>query len=191
MMVAEDRIQEAVYAILDSIGEDPSREGLRETPRRVARMYAELFSGIGVDPRSALDTIFEDEGQSGETVTLRDMPFFSVCEHHLLPFHGYAHVGYIPDGKIVGASKLARALEVVARRPQLQERIGTQLASAIHDVLTPGGTAVVIEAEHLCMSMRGVKKQGARIVTTATRGSFANGGISKGEFLALLHRRTG
>ena len=190
-MIDQNIIRNAVTSILSAIGEDVNREGLVKTPDRVARMYAELFSGIGVDPRSALDTIFEDEDQSGETVTLRDMPFFSVCEHHLLPFHGYAHVGYIPDGKIVGASKLARALEVVARRPQLQERMGTQLASAIHDVLTPAGTAVVIEAEHLCMSMRGVKKQGARIVTTATRGSFANTGISKGEFLALLHRRTG
>lgn len=190
-MVEEDRIQSAVSAILDSIGDDPTREGLKDTPQRVARMYAELFSGIGVDPRSALDTIFEEDGESGETVIVRDMPFFSLCEHHLLPFHGYAHVGYIPYGKIVGASKMARALEVVARRPQLQERMGTQLAGAIHDVLRPGGTGVVIEAEHFCMSMRGVKKQGARIVTTATRGSFNNGGISKGEFLALLYGRPG
>ena len=189
-MIEEQRIEAAVRDILNSIGDDPSREGLRETPRRVARMYAELFSGIGVDPRSALDTVFEEESHSDseEVVIVRDMPFFALCEHHLLPFYGHVHTGYIPNGRIAGASKMARALEVLARRPQLQERLGSQLADAMHDVLRPDGAAVVIEAEHLCISMRGVKKPGARVVTSATRGSFEKRGISKGEFLALLHK---
>ncbi len=185
----EERIKSAVAAILEATGEDPLREGLRGTPGRVARMYAELFSGIGVDPRSALDTIFEEEGHQEGVVIVRDVPFFAMCEHHLLPFFGQAHMGYIPDGKIAGASKLARALEVVARRPQLQERMTSQLADAIYDVLRPDGAAVVIEAEHLCMSMRGVKKDGSLIVTSATRGLFAGRGISRGEFLTLLQRR--
>ena len=188
-MVEEQRIQSAVAAILEAIGDDPLREGLRDTPQRVARMYVELFSGIGVDPRSALDTIFEEEGHQEGVVIVRDVPFFSMCEHHLLPFFGQAHMGYIPDGKIAGASKLARALDVVARQLQLQERMTSQLADAILDVLTPDGAAVVIEAEHLCMSMRGVKKEGSLIVTSATRGQFNKCGISRAEFLALLQRK--
>ena len=185
-MVEEQRVQSAVKAILEAIGDDPLREGLRNTPQRVARMYGEIFSGIGVDPRSALDTVFEGEGHPGDVVILRDVPFFSMCEHHLLPFFGRAHMGYIPDGNIVGASKLARALELVARRPQLQERMTGQLADAIHDVLSTDGAAVVIQAEHLCMSMRGVKKEGSLIVTSATRGPFEKRGISRAEFLATL-----
>ncbi len=188
-MLDEERIRSAVSAILEAIGEDSSREGLKDTPRRVASMYAELFSGIGIDPRSALDTIFEEEQYQEEMVILRNVPFYSMCEHHLLPFSGQAHMGYIPQGRIAGASKLARALEVVARRPQLQERMTSQLVDAIHDVLKPDGSAVVIEAAHLCMSMRGVKKEDSHIVTTATRGRFSNGGLSKAEFLALLQRR--
>lgn len=188
-MVEEQPIQAAIDAILLAIGEDPKREGLKDTPRRVARMYAELFSGVGADPRFAVDTIFEEEGSSDDAVIVRDVPFFSMCEHHLLPFFGQAHMGYIPDGRIAGASKLARALEVIARRPQLQERMTGQLADVIHDVLRPNGAAVIVEARHLCMSMRGVKKAGSQIVTSATRGVFGNGGISRGEFLALLQRR--
>ena len=184
-------IQSAVAAILEAVGEDPAREGLRDTPRRVASMYAELFSGIGVDPRSALNTVFEEEEPNDAVVIVREVPFFSMCEHHLLPFFGQAHMGYIPDGKIAGASKLARALEVVARRPQLQERMTNQLTDAIHDVLSPDGVGVVIEAEHLCMAMRGVRKEGSIIVTSATRGSFDKRGIARGEFLDMLNRRVG
>lgn len=187
-MVEQDPIRSAVSTILRAIGDDPLREGLKGTPDRVARMYADLFSGVGVDPASALDTLFEEEGQHEEVVIIRDVPFFSICEHHLLPFFGYAHMGYVPDGKIAGASKLARALEVAARRPQLQERITGQLADAIYQVLSPDGAGVIIEAEHLCMSMRGVRKKGSLIVTSATRGMFGKGGISRGEFLALLRR---
>ena len=188
-MVEEQRIESAVAAILQAIGDDPQREGLKDTPQRVARMYAELFSGIGADPRCAVDTIFEEEGTGGNAVIVRDVPFFSMCEHHLLPFFGQAHMGYIPDGKIAGVSKLARALEAVARRPQLQERMTGQLADVIYDVLRPNGAVVVIEAEHLCMSMRGVKKGGSLIVTSATRGTFGKGGISREELLALLRGR--
>ena len=169
------------------MGDDPLREGLKGTPQRVARMYLELFSGIAVDPRSVIDTLFEEEHPE-EIVILREVPFFSMCEHHLLPFFGQAHMGYIPDGRIAGASKLARALDVVARRPQLQERMTSQLAEAIHDVLRPDGVAVVIEAEHLCMSMRGVKKKGSHIVTSATRGLFEKHGISRSKLLTLAHR---
>ena len=131
------------------------REGLKGTSQRVARMYGELFSGVGVDPRSALDAVFEEDGQRGEAVIIRDVDFFSTCEHHLLPFFGRVHIGYIPDGKIAGVSKLVRALEVVSRRLQVQERMTNQLADAIYDVLQPDGAAVVVEAQHLCMSMRG------------------------------------
>ena len=188
-MVEEQRIQSAVGTILEAIGDDPLREGLRDTPNRVARMYAELFSGMGKDPGSALDTVFEEDVQQDDVVIVRDVPFFSMCEHHLLPFFGQAHMGYIPNKKIAGASKLARALEVIARRAQLQERMTGQLADAIHDVLMPDGTVVVIEAEHLCMSMRGVQKSGSLIVTSATRGRFSKCGVTRGELLAFLQRR--
>ena len=189
-MIDEQRVQSAVGAILEAMGEDPHREGLRDTPGRVARMYSEIFSGIGLDPRAALDTVFEEEVLDQDIVIVRDLPFFAMCEHHLLPFFGRAHVGYLPNGKIAGASKLARALEVVARRPQLQERMTAQLADAVHDVLKPEGTAAVVEAEHLCISMRGVKKNGSRIVTSATRGQFDKRGISKASFLAMLQGRS-
>ena len=188
-MVDQQRIQSAVVAILEALGEDPTREGLRETPQRVARMYGELFSGIGADPRTALDTVFEEEGHREEVVIVRDVSFFSMCEHHMLPFFGRAHMGYVPDGRISGASKLGRALEVVSRRPQLQERMTSQLADAMYDVLRPVGAAVVIEGEHLCMSMRGIQKPGSLVVTSATRGSFEKIGVRPGEFLAMLQGR--
>ena len=187
-MVDEEPIRSAVVTMLEAIGDNPLREGLKDTPQRVSRMYAELFSGIGIDPNSALDTIFEEEKNQEEMVIVRDVPFFSMCEHHLLPFFGHAHMGYIPDGRIAGASKLIRALEVVAHRPQIQERMTGQVADAIQDVLEPDGAAVVIEAEHLCMSMRGVRKEGSLIVTSAIRGSFDKRGISRSEFLASLQR---
>ena len=188
-MVAEEPIRSAVASILQAIGEDPLREGLKDTPSRVARAYAELFSGIALDPRASLDTLFEEEDDSEEVVIVRDVPFYSMCEHHLLPFFGRAHMGYIPDGRIVGASKLARALEVLARRPQLQERMTSQLADAIHEVLRPDGAAVILEAEHLCMAMRGVKKGGSFIVSSAVRGAYDKRGVSRGELLAQLRGR--
>ena len=169
-MVDQEKIREAVGLIIEAIGEDPTREGLADTPRRVAEMYAEFFSGLDADPAEALVTGFE-EGHN-EMVVLRDLPFFSVCEHHLLPFYGKAVIGYVPDGRVVGASKLARALDILARRPQLQERLTKQVADTIFSTLRPEGVAVILRAEHMCMSLRGVKKPGSELVTAVTRGTF-------------------
>ena len=168
-MTQEDQIRQGVAAIIGAVGEDPSREGLRDTPRRVAKLYREIFSGIGVDPVEAFTTVFEEE-HDHSVVILKDVSFYSMCEHHLLPFFGVAQMGYIPAGKISGASKLVRALELVARRPQLQERMTSQLADAIHSALQPDGVAVVIEAEHFCMTMRGVQCEGGRMTTTSLTG---------------------
>jgi GTP cyclohydrolase I len=181
------RIEAAVREIIAAIGEDPEREGLAETPRRIAEMYGELFSGIDEDPREVLTKGFEESHK--EMVVLKDVPFYSLCEHHFLPFHGKAHVGYVPEGRVVGVSKLARAVDILARRPQLQERLTSQVADAIMDGLTPDGVAVVIEAEHLCMTMRGVQKPGAVMITSAIRGGFRRRGVTRSEFLSLVRGR--
>lgn len=178
------RIEAAVREIIVALGEDPRREGLRDTPARVARMYAELFEGLRIDPTEYLKVGFE-VGHD-EMVILRDIPFYSVCEHHFMPFHGTAAVGYIPDGRVVGVSKLARLVEGYARRPQLQERLTGQVADAIMETLQPDGVAVVIAAEHLCMTQRGVKKPGSRMVTSATRGLFRQNQLTRSEFLSLV-----
>ena len=183
-MIDQDKIKRAVHEILIAIGEDPSREGIKETPRRIAEMYAEVFSGMKEDPRDVLSVGFE-EGHN-EMVILKDIPFYSMCEHHLLPFYGMAHIGYIPKGRVVGASKLGRVVEILAKRPQLQERLTTQIADTIVEALQPQGVAVVIEAEHLCMTMRGVKKPGSNIVTSAMRGSFRTRAVTRAEFLSLI-----
>ena len=183
-MIDQDKIKRAVHDILIAIGEDPSREGIKETPRRIAEMYAEVFSGMKEDPREVLSVGFE-EGHN-EMVILKDIPFYSMCEHHLLPFYGMAHIGYIPKGRVVGASKLGRVVEILAKRPQLQERLTTQIADTIVEALQPQGVAVVIEAEHLCMTMRGVKKPGSNIVTSAMRGSFRTRAVTRAEFLSLI-----
>ena len=172
---------------MDAIGEDPNREGLQHTPERVAQTYKMLLSGIGIDPEAAIDTVFEAEHH--DPVVLSNIPFYSLCEHHLLPFFGVAHMAYIPNQKIAGVSKLARALEVAARRLQVQERLTGQLADAIYTTLSPYGVAVELEAEHLCMSMRGIQKPGNRVVTTAVRGRFENCAMGVEGLLALLHRR--
>lgn len=182
--VRKRRIEESVRQIIEAIGEDPSREGLVETPARVAEMYAELFSGIDADPAVELEVGFEEGHQ--EMVTLRDIPFYSMCEHHLLPFYGVAHVGYIPKGRVVGISKLARVVEILARRPQLQERLTSQVADTIVRGLRPEGVAVVIEATHLCMTMRGVKKPHSVVVTSAMRGIFHHSVATRAEFMALI-----
>ena len=179
-----ERIERAFREIIAAIGEDPGREGLLDTPARVARMYAELFEGLRTDPRSLLDVRFE-VGHD-EMVILKDIPFYSVCEHHFMPFHGIAAVGYIPDGRIVGLSKLARLVEAYARRPQVQEQLTGQIADTLMEALQPDGVAVIIEAEHLCMTQRGVKKPGARMVTSATRGLFRNNDVTRSEFLSLV-----
>ncbi len=185
-MFDEAKIKKAVASIIEAVGEDPRREGLASTPERVAEMYSELFAGIGKDPREELAIGFELGHR--EMVILKDIPFYSMCEHHLLPFFGVAHIGYIPndDGRIVGISKLARVVEVIARRPQIQERMTTQIADAIDDALKPDGVAVVIQAEHLCMVMRGIKKPGSNVVTSAIRGSFRRRAASRAEFLSLI-----
>ena len=156
--INQERIARAVSEIIDAIGEDAGREGLAETPQRVARMYAELFSGLHQDPQDVLRRGFDEEHK--EMVILKNIPFYSLCEHHFLPFHGEAHVGYVPEGRIVGVSKLARVVDILARRPQLQERLTSQVADAIMQGLQPDGVAVVVEAEHLCITMRGVQKPG-------------------------------
>ena len=183
--VDQARIKNAVNELLLAIGDDPEREGLLETPRRIAEMYTEIFSGMHTDPAEYLKVGFEVAHD--EMVLLRNIPFYSMCEHHFLPFHGEAHVGYVPDGRVVGISKLARVVEGFARRPQIQEQLTSQIANAIMDALQPDGVAVVIEAEHLCMTMRGVKKPGSRMVTSAMRGRFKESALTRAEFLSLVH----
>lgn len=178
-------IEEAVRRILIAIGEDPEREGLRETPQRVARMYAEIFDGVGRDPGDVVDAFFGDEHYQ-EIVMVREIPFYSSCEHHLVPFHGKAHIAYIPQGRVTGLSKLARLIEGFARRPQMQERLTAQVADALMDRLDPLGVMVVIEAEHLCMSMRGVRKPGSITVTSAVRGTLATNPSTRAEAIALM-----
>lgn len=182
--VDRDRIAAAVREILLSIGEDPDREGLVRTPERVANAYAELFSGLNEDPRRHLDVTFDEHHH--EMVVLRDIPFASVCEHHLLPFTGIAHIGYIPSGRVVGLSKLARLVEGYARRPQVQERLTSEIADAIMETLRPDGCGVVIEAVHTCMTLRGVKKPGATMVTSAMRDGFRRRPETRAEFFSIV-----
>jgi GTP cyclohydrolase IA len=177
------RIEKAFSQILEAVGEEPSREGLADTPARVARMYSEVFAGMQQDPMEVLQTGFE-EGYD-EMVVARDIPFFSMCEHHFLPFYGVAHIGYVPRGRVVGISKLARVTDIFARRPQVQERLTMQIVDALVDALNPIGAGVVIEAEHLCMVMRGVKKPGSKIVTSVNRRCFREDQRSREEFLSL------
>jgi len=180
------RIEKAVREILYAIGEDPDRDGLRETPARVARAYAEQFAGLSMTPEDVLTTVFEADHD--EMVLVRDIELYSTCEHHLVPFHGVAHVGYMPgdNGRITGLSKLARLVDVYARRPQVQERLTSQVADALMEHLKPRGVIVVIEAEHLCMTMRGVRKPGAKTVTSAVRGDFRRHGETRSEAMSLI-----
>jgi GTP cyclohydrolase I len=186
-MIDQATISEAVVSIIQAIGEDPGREGLSNTPRRVAKMYAEFFSGLDMDPAEALATGFE-EGHN-EMVVLKDVPFFSICEHHFLPFFGVAEIGYVPNGRVVGASKLGRALDVLARRPQLQERLTLQLADVIYGALRPEGVIVLLSAEHTCMTLRGVNKPGSKMVTSVSRGTFKTREATMREFYNLLGER--
>ena len=180
------KIEEGVRLILEGIGEDPDREGLQKTPARVARMYEECCAGLYEDPAVHFETTFDEHHE--ELVIVHDIPFYSLCEHHLAPFFGKAHVAYIPasDGRICGISKLARLVDVFARRPQVQERLTSQVADTLVKELHPQGVLVVMEAEHLCMSMRGVKKAGAKTTTSATRGVFRKNAATKAEVLSLL-----
>ncbi|MBN6188593.1 GTP cyclohydrolase I FolE [Aneurinibacillus sp. BA2021] len=185
MKVNHEKIEEAVRMILEAVGEDPNREGLLDTPARVARMYEETFAGLAQDPKEYFSVVFSEDHE--ELVLVKDIPFYSMCEHHLVPFYGVAHVGYIPrGGRVTGLSKLARAVEAVAKRPQLQERITSTVADSIMETLDPHGVVVVVEAEHLCMTMRGVKKPGAKTVTSAVRGIFAKDPASRAEVFSLI-----
>ncbi len=186
-MFDEAKIKAAVVSMIEAIGEDPGREGLVDTPGRVAEMYAELFMGLEVDPGEELQVGYELGHR--EMVVVKDIPFYSMCEHHLLPFYGVAHVGYIPsaNGRVVGISKLARVVEIIAKRPQIQERMTTEIADTIMDGLKPDGVAVVIHAEHLCMIMRGIKKPGSSTITSALRGIFRSKVETRTEFFSLLH----
>lgn len=188
-MVDHERVKTLVRELLDAIGEDPDREGLLETPRRVADMYVELFEGVEADPGEHLRVTFE--AGHDEMVMVRDIPFTSLCEHHLVPFVGLAHVAYLPgpEGRITGLSKLARLVEGYARRLQVQERMTTEIVEAMERELKPRGSIVVIEAEHFCMSMRGVKKAGATTVTSAVRGTFRSDAASRAEALQYIHQR--
>ncbi len=179
------RIERAVREILLAIGEDPDREGLVQTPNRVARSYAELMAGLRTDPKEHLRTVFHE--RYDEVVLLRDIPFHSLCEHHLLPFTGRAHVAYLPDGRVVGLSKLARLVEGFARRPQVQERMTGQIADALMEELRPLGAVCVIEATHTCMTIRGARKPGSVMVTSALRGIFKKNPSSRSEVLSLIH----
>lgn len=185
-----ERAERAVRELLIAVGEDPDRDGLKETPARVARAYQEMFGGLHTNPDDVLATTF-DVGHD-ELVLVKDIPMYSTCEHHLVSFHGVAHVGYIPgaSGQVTGLSKLARVVDLYARRPQVQERLTTQIADAIVRRLDPRGVIVVIEAEHLCMAMRGIRKPGATTTTSAVRGQFKTSAVSRGEALDLISRRS-
>ena len=182
--VDRERIERAVREILIAVGEDPDREGLLETPARVARMYSEDFSGLHTDPRIHLKRVFTENYD--EIVLVRDIEFHSMCEHHLLPFHGRAHVGYLPDGKVVGLSKMARVVDEVARRPQVQERMTETIADMMEKALGARGVVVMIEASHSCMTMRGIRKSGGMCVTSSMRGIFRENLSSRAEILGLI-----
>ena len=180
------RAEAAVRELLIAVGEDPDRAGLKDTPARVARAYAETFAGLWQDPAEILATTFDEDHD--ELILVKDIPLYSTCEHHLVPFHGVAHISYIPgeDGRVTGLSKLARLVDVYARRPQVQERMTSQIADALADVLKPRGVLVVIEAEHLCMAMRGIRKPGSRTVTSAVRGIFRENAATRSEAMSLV-----
>jgi GTP cyclohydrolase I len=184
--IDEERAAAAVRELLIAVGEDPDRPGLQETPARVARAYAETFAGLWQDPAEILATTFDEDHD--ELVLVRDIPMYSTCEHHLVPFHGMAHVGYIPgaDGRVTGLSKLARLVDVYARRPQVQERMTRQIADSLYEGLKPQGVIVVVEAEHLCMAMRGIRKPGSRTVTSAVRGIFRDNPATRAEAMSLV-----
>jgi GTP cyclohydrolase IA len=185
--IDRDRIAAAVREILLGLGEDPDREGLRRTPDRVARMYEEVFAGLREDPARHLKAVFTE--RYDEMIALRDIAFYSMCEHHLMPFTGRAHIAYVPDGRVIGISKLARIVECFARRPQVQERLTSQIADLLMDGLGAKGVAVVIEASHACMTIRGVKKPGSEMVTSAVRGLFKRNPATRNEVLSFLQQR--
>lgn len=181
-----NKIEQAVEMILEAVGEDVSREGLQDTPKRVAKMYAEVFAGLKEDPKEYFRTVFHENHE--ELVLVKDIPFYSMCEHHLVPFFGKAHIAYIPrDGVVTGLSKLARAVETVAKRPQLQERITSTIADSMMETLNPHGVYVMVEAEHMCMTMRGIKKPGSKTVTAVSRGILETDDIKRSEVITYIN----
>lgn len=188
-MVNQKKIEEAIKLLLEGIGEDVNREGLQDTPARIARMYKEIYKGMDEDAKVHLERTFSVD--SNEIVMVKDIQFYSTCEHHLMPFYGKAHIAYLPDGKVVGISKLARTVEVYARRPQIQERMTSQIIDSIMEYLEPQGVMVMLEAEHMCMTMRGVEKPGSRTVTVATRGCFREDASLQRYFFEMLGGKSG
>ena len=183
-MIDKEKVEAAVKLLLEGIGENVNREGLRETPERIARMYQEIYGGLEEDPREHLSKTFTAE--NNQMVLEKDIVFYSTCEHHLMPFYGKVHIAYIPDGKVVGISKLARTVEVFARRLQIQEKMTAQIADAIMESLKPKGVMVMVQAEHMCMTMRGIKKPGSKTITNASRGCYQKDALLRQELLALL-----
>lgn len=184
-MENQEKVEQAVYQLLEALGENPEREGLLDTPKRVAKMYAEMFSGLNEDPKDQFTAVFSEVHD--EVVLVKDIPFYSMCEHHLVPFYGMAHVAYLSSGdKVTGLSKLARAVEVAARRPQLQERLTDQVATALEEALNPRGVFVMVEAEHMCMTMRGIKKPGSKTITTVAKGIYKEDREERKEILSLM-----
>ncbi|HOO28732.1 MAG TPA: GTP cyclohydrolase I FolE [Lachnospiraceae bacterium] len=179
-----DKIERGIRLVIEGIGEDPGREGLLETPERISRMYEEIFGGLTENPKAYLEKTFQAE--NNEMIVEKDIIFYSVCEHHLMPFYGSAHIAYVPDGKVVGLSKLARTVDVYAKRPQIQEKMTAQIADALMEYLQPKGVMVMLTAEHLCMTMRGIRKPGSKTVTVVTRGVFEKNRELKDEFFQML-----
>lgn len=184
-MANQEKLEAAVYQLLEALGENPEREGLLDTPKRVAKMYQEMFSGLNEDPKDQFTAVFTENHD--EVVLVKDIPFYSMCEHHLVPFYGKAHVAYLPsDGRVTGLSKLARAVEVASKCPQLQERLTDQVATALEEALHPKGVFVMLEAEHMCMTMRGIKKTGSKTITTVAKGLFKENREERNGILSLI-----
>ncbi|HER6567136.1 TPA: GTP cyclohydrolase I FolE [Streptococcus pyogenes] len=185
MSINKEKAEAAIYQFLEAIGENPNREGLLDTPKRVAKMYAEMFLGLGKDPKEEFTAVFKEHHE--DVVIVKDISFYSICEHHLVPFYGKAHIAYLPsDGRVTGLSKLARAVEVASKRPQLQERLTSQIADALVEALNPKGTLVMVEAEHMCMTMRGIKKPGSKTITTTARGLYKESRTERQEVISLM-----
>ncbi|QCK60757.1 GTP cyclohydrolase I FolE [Streptococcus pyogenes] len=185
MSINKEKAEAAIYQFLEAIGENPNREGLLDTPKRVAKMYAEMFAGLNKDPKEEFTAVFTEHHE--DVVIVKDISFYSMCEHHLVPFYGKAHIAYLPsDGRVTGLSKLARAVEVASKRPQLQERLTAQIADALVEALHPTGVLVLVEAEHMCMTMRGIKKPGSKTITTTARGLYKEDRSERQEVVALM-----
>ncbi|HFD5165762.1 TPA: GTP cyclohydrolase I FolE [Streptococcus pyogenes] len=185
MSINKEKAEAAIYQFLEAIGENPNREGLLDTPKRVAKMYTEMFLGLGKDPKEEFTAVFKEQHE--DVVIVKDISFYSICEHHLVPFYGKAHIAYLPsDGRVTGLSKLARAVEVASKRPQLQERLTSQIADALVEALNPKGTLVMVEAEHMCMTMRGIKKPGSKTITTTARGLYKESRAERQEVISLM-----